>query len=288
MAFCASRISGASRKPCWSPISDGLPSRWTKIHPACTGLRNDLFRRESADRAGAEKVNPARARQSRAARFIVDMIYNPKRSRCGVHLLTMGDTGEVTRLLGEVGKGKKDAMNQLLPLVYDELHRLARSYFRRERGEHTLQPTALVHEAYIRMVDQKAPMQTRGHFLAVAATQMRRILLDYARKHRAERRGGGGQKVLLEDTMAIAEQTPLDMIGLDTALTQLSKLDPEQGKLVELRFFGGLSVEETADVMGVSPATIKRSWSSARAFLHREMTGGDSDAGAMGADQADL
>ncbi|HTB15884.1 MAG TPA: sigma-70 family RNA polymerase sigma factor [Bryobacteraceae bacterium] len=200
----------------------------------------------------------------------------------------MSDTGEVTRLLGEIHGGKKDAMNQLLPLVYDELHRLARSYFRRERGEHTLQPTALVHEAYIRMVDQKAAMQTRGHFLAVAATQMRRILLDYARKHRAERRGGGGQKVLLEDTMAIAEQTPLDMIGLDTALTQLSRLDPEQAKLVELRFFGGLSVEETADVMGVSPATIKRSWSSARAFLHREMTGGQSDAGAMGADPADL
>jgi RNA polymerase sigma-70 factor (ECF subfamily) len=217
------------------------------------------------------------------------MIYNPKRSCLAAHLLIiMSDTGEVTRLLGEIGSGKKDAMNQLLPLVYDELHRLARSYFRRERGEHTLQPTALVHEAYIRMVDQKSAMQTRGHFLAVAATQMRRILLDYARKHRAERRGGGGQKVLLEDTMAIAEQTPLDMIGLDTALTQLSKLDPEQGKLVELRFFGGLSVEETADVMGVSPATIKRSWSSARAFLHREMTGGDSDAGAMGADQADL
>jgi RNA polymerase sigma-70 factor, ECF subfamily len=200
----------------------------------------------------------------------------------------MSDTGEVTRLLGELGSGRKDAMNQLLPLVYDELHRLARSYFRRERGEHTLQPTALVHEAYIRMVDQKAAMQTRGHFLAVAATQMRRILLDYARKHHAERRGGGGQKVLLEDTMAIAEQTPLDMIGLDTALTQLSKLDAEQAKLVELRFFGGLSVEETADVMGVSPATVKRSWSSARAFLHREMTGGHSDAGAMGADPADL
>lgn len=164
----------------------------------------------------------------------------------------MSDSGEVTRLLGEIGSGKKDAMNQLLPLVYDELHRLARSYFRRERGEHTLQPTALVHEAYIRMVDQKAAMQTRGHFLAVAATQMRRILLDYARKHRAERRGGGGQKVLLEDTMAIAEQKPLDMIGLDTALTQLSMLDPEQAQLVELRFFGGLSVEETAEVMGVS------------------------------------
>jgi RNA polymerase sigma factor (TIGR02999 family) len=200
----------------------------------------------------------------------------------------MSDTGEVTRLLGEIGSGKKDAMNQLLPLVYDELHRLARSYFRRERGEHTLQPTALVHEAYIRMVDQKSAMQTRGHFLAVAATQMRRILLDYARKHRAERRGGGGQKVLLEDTMAIAEQTPLDMIGLDTALTELATLDPDQAKLVELRFFGGLSVEETAQVMGVSPATVKRSWSSARAFLHREMTGGTSDARAMGADPADL
>jgi RNA polymerase sigma-70 factor (ECF subfamily) len=203
-------------------------------------------------------------------------------------LLIMSDTGEVTRLLGEISGGKKDAMNQLLPLVYDELHRLARSYFRRERGEHTLQPTALVHEAYIRMVDQKAAMQTRGHFLAVAATQMRRILLDYARKHKAERRGGGGQKVLLEDTMAIAEQRPLDMIGLDSALTQLGMLDAEQARLVELRFFGGLSVEETAEVMGVSPATIKRSWSSARAFLHREMTGGTSDAGAMGADPADL
>jgi len=145
-----------------------------------------------------------------------------------------------------------------------------------------------VHEAYLRMVDQKAAMQTRGHFLAVAATQMRRILLDYARKHHAERRGGGGQKVLLEDTMAIAEQMPLDMIGLDSALTQLSKLDPEQAKLVELRFFGGLSVEETAEVMQVSPATVKRSWSSARAFLHREMTGGYGDAGAVGADPADL
>ncbi|HVO98569.1 MAG TPA: sigma-70 family RNA polymerase sigma factor [Bryobacteraceae bacterium] len=200
----------------------------------------------------------------------------------------MSDTGEVTRLLGEVGRGKKDAMHQLLPLVYDELHRLARSYFRRERGEHTLQPTALVHEAYMRMVDQKSPMETRGHFLAVAATQMRRILLDYARKHRAERRGGGGQKVMLEDTMAIAEQRPLDMIALDGALRRLGELDPEQARLVELRFFGGLSVEETAEVMGVSPATVKRSWSSARAFLHRQMTGGTGDAGAMGASPADV
>src|ERR1700691_5488419 len=200
----------------------------------------------------------------------------------------MDETGEVTRLLGEIGRGQKDAMNQLLPLVYDELHRLARSYFRRERGEHTLQPTALVHEAYLRLVDQHAPMESRSHFLAVAATQMRRVLLDYARKHRAARRGGDDQKVLLEDTMAICEQRPVDMILLDSALGRLAALDSRQAQLVELRFFAGLSVEETAEVMGVSPATIKRSWSSARAFLHREITGGSLDAAALGADSSGL
>ena len=184
--------------------------------------------------------------------------------------------GEVTRLLGEIGRGQSQAVNDLLPLVYDELHRLARSYFRRERGEHTLQPTALVHEAYIRLVDQRAPLESRGHFMAVAATQMRRVLLDYARKHRAARRGGAEKKVLLDDTMAISEQQPVDMILLNAALDKLGKLDGKQAQLVELRFFGGLSVEETAEVMGVSPATVKRSWSSARAFLHREITGGHS------------
>jgi RNA polymerase sigma factor (TIGR02999 family) len=181
--------------------------------------------------------------------------------------------GEVTRLLGEIGRGQSQAVNDLLPLVYDELHRLARSYFRRERGEHTLQPTALVHEAYIRLVDQRAPLESRGHFMAVAATQMRRVLLDYARKHRAARRGGAEKKVLLDDTMAISEQQPVDIILLNAALDKLGKLDGKQAQLVELRFFGGLSVEETAEVMGVSPATVKRSWSSARAFLHREITG---------------
>ena len=201
---------------------------------------------------------------------------------------TLGDSGEVTRLLGEIGRGQKQAVNDLLPLVYDELHRLARSYFRRERGEHTMQPTALVHEAYIRMVDQRAPLESRGHFMAVAATQMRRVLLDYARKHRAARRGGDDQKVLLEDTMVICEQRPLDMILLDVALEKLTALDARQAQLVELRFFAGLSVEETAEVMGVSPATVKRSWSSARAFLHREITGGSLDAAALGADSSGL
>ncbi|HTM15015.1 MAG TPA: sigma-70 family RNA polymerase sigma factor [Bryobacteraceae bacterium] len=201
---------------------------------------------------------------------------------------TLGDSGEVTRLLGEIGRGQKQAVNDLLPLVYDELHRLARSYFRRERGEHTMQPTALVHEAYIRMVDQRAPLESHGHFMAVAATQMRRVLLDYARKHRAARRGGDDQKVLLEDTMVICEQRPVDMILLDVALEKLAVLDARQAQLVELRFFAGLSVEETAQVMGVSPATVKRSWSSARAFLHREMTGGSLDAAALGADSSAL
>jgi RNA polymerase sigma-70 factor (ECF subfamily) len=200
----------------------------------------------------------------------------------------MENGGEVTRLLGEIGKGRKEAINELLPLVYDELHRLARGYFRRERGEHTLQPTALVHEAYIRLVDQRAPMESRSHFLAVAATQMRRVLLDYARKHHAARRGGEAQKVLLEDTMAICQQQPLDMILLDVALDKLAALDQDQAQLVELRFFGGLSVEETAEAMGTSPATVKRSWSSARAFLHREINGGSDDARALGANPANL
>ncbi len=198
----------------------------------------------------------------------------------------MEDSGEVTRLLGEIERGRKEAINGLLPLVYDEIHRLARGYFRRERGEHTLQPTALVHEAYIRLVDQRVPMESRSHFLAVAATQMRRVLLDYARKHRAARRGGDGQKVLLEDTMAICGQRPVDMISLDVALDKLAALDQDQAQLVELRFFGGLSVEETAEAMGVSPATVKRSWSSARAFLHREISGGSVDARTVGASPA--
>jgi RNA polymerase sigma-70 factor (ECF subfamily) len=199
----------------------------------------------------------------------------------------VNEPGEVTRLLGEIGQGQKEAVNQLLPLVYDELHKLARGYFRRERGEHTLQPTALVHEAYIRLVDQRSPASNRGHFLALAATQMRRILLDYARKHQAARRGSG-QTVSLEDTMAIADDQSLDMIGLDLALQKLAALDPTQAHMVELRFFGGLSVEETAQVMGISSATVKRSWSSARAFLHRELSGGSLDTPAMGEDSPDI
>lgn len=194
----------------------------------------------------------------------------------------MEGPSEITRLLGELGRGNREAMNQLLPLVYDELRRLAGAYFRRERGDHTLQATALVHEAYIRLGDQRMPMESRAHFMAVAATQMRRILLDYARKHQAQIRGGGQGRVLLQDTIAISGPLSIDMIAMDSALTKLARLDPSQAQLVELRFFGGLSVEEAAGVTGLSTATVKRSWRSARAFLRREL-GGSDDARAMGA-----
>ena len=185
----------------------------------------------------------------------------------------MSDTTEVTRLLHEIGHGDQEALNQLLPLVYEELHRLASSYFRRERMDHTLQPTALVNEAYMRLTREQGAVESRGHFLAMAATQMRRILVDHARKHRAARRGLGGEKVMIEDHMAICGPRPVDMIALDSALDRLATLDAPQAHLVELRFFGGLSVEETAELMGISTATVKRSWSSARAFLRREIKG---------------
>lgn len=200
----------------------------------------------------------------------------------------MANAGEVTLLLREIGAGNKEAMNRLLPLVYNELRRLARAYFRGERVEHTLQPTALVHEAYLRLVNQREPLESRGHFMALAATQMRRVLLDYARHNDAERRGGDAQRVLLEDTEVIGGQRPLDLIVLDAALEKLAALDPDQARMVELRFFGGLSVEETAEVMGNSTATVKRSWSSARAFLRREMGGGSIDAGAVGKSPGDF
>jgi RNA polymerase sigma factor (TIGR02999 family) len=198
--------------------------------------------------------------------------------------------GEVTRLLDEIGHGKAEAMDKLLPLVYDELRRLASVYFRRERSDHTLQPTALVHEAYLKLVDQRiVRWESRGHFLGVAATLMRRILMDYARGHDAVKRGGLQQRVLLDDGMALTEQRAVEMIALDGALTQLALIDPEQAKIVELRFFGGLSVEETAEVLQLSTATVKRYWNSAKAWLYREIEKGHcSDSRTMAADQGDL
>lgn len=179
---------------------------------------------------------------------------------------------EVTRLLGEINSGNQAALEELMPLVYSELRKIAAGYFRFERPGHTLQPTAVVNEAFVRLVGQNAPWQNRAHFLGVAATLMRRVLLDYAKAKKAERRGGGhARRVELEDSLAVSENKVLEVLAVDECLKHLAELDPQQARVVELRFFGGLSVEETAQVMGVSEPTVKRYWNSARAFLMREI-----------------
>jgi RNA polymerase sigma factor (TIGR02999 family) len=160
-----------------------------------------------------------------------------------------------------------------MPLVYDELKRLAGSYLRRERLDHTLQSAALVNEAYLRLVDQKqVQWQNRAHFFGIAAQMMRRILVDHARGHKAAKRGAGMPVLALDEAVAEAQGRSVDLIGLDDALQKLEKIDPQQGKIVELRFFSGLSIEETATVLGISPATVKRDWAAARAWLYREVS----------------
>lgn len=171
-------------------------------------------------------------------------------------------------------------MGRLMPLVYDQLHRVAAARFQRERGNHTLQPTALVHEAYLRLVDQRrVRWQNRAHFIGVAAQLMRRILIDHARGHRAAKRGGAPGRFTLaniDELPAVqrpAEPCEIDVLALDEALARLTALDAQQGRIVELRFFGGLTVEETAEVLGISPTTVKREWRLAKAWLHREIDG---------------
>jgi RNA polymerase sigma-70 factor, ECF subfamily len=180
---------------------------------------------------------------------------------------------DVTRLLQELQHGRDGAADQLVPLVYGELHNLAVHYMRSERGDHTLQPTALVHEAYMRLVDQRhASWQNRSHFFGIAAQAMRRILVDHARRKQAGKREGG-DRVTLDESVAEAPQRSVDLLALDDALNKLAALDPRQARVVELRFFGGLDIEQTAESLGISPATVKRDWTFARAFLQREMDG---------------
>ncbi len=175
---------------------------------------------------------------------------------------------EVTRLLIRLTDGENAVLDDLLPLVYSELRRLAASYLRRERSDHTLQPTALVHEAYIRLVDQtQVRWQNRAHFFGVAAQMMRRILVDHARSQQAEKRGGEFQKLSLDENIDVSGERAADLVALDEALTRLAELDPVKSRVVELRFFGGLSVEETAEVLGVSAPTVKRQWRMAKAWL---------------------
>ena len=181
-------------------------------------------------------------------------------------------SSSATVLLLRWKDGDPKAMEELLPLVYDELRRLAQSYLRREREGHTLQSTALVHEAYLRLIDQNADWQSRSHFFGIAAQMMRRILVDHARARGAVKRGEGLQ-VTLDEKMAIANAKNLDVIALDGALNRLATLDEGQAKIVEMRFFAGLSIEETAEAVGVSPATVKRDWAMAKAWLMRELQG---------------
>ncbi len=177
----------------------------------------------------------------------------------------------MTRLLHELQNGRDGAADELVPLVYDELHRLAVHFMRRERDDHTLQPTALVHDAYLRLVDQRdASWQNRAHFYGIAARAMRRILVDHARRRHAGKRDGG-RRVTLDASLVADPERSLELLALDDALTRLAELDARQARVVELRFFSGLSVEQTAETLGISRATANRDWTFARAFLQREM-----------------
>jgi RNA polymerase sigma factor (TIGR02999 family) len=192
--------------------------------------------------------------------------------------MAQADPGDVTRLLRSWSSGEKQALNELAPLVYRELRGLAAAYLRRERPDHTLQPTAVVHEAYMRLVDQThMESQNRAHFFAIAANLMRQILVNHARERRAVKRGGGGNRVALQDDAAKVEPREVDLLALDEALDELARLDPRQSRVVELRFFGGLTEDEIAGVLGVSPITVKRDWRIAKALLHLRLTGGAPD-----------
>ena len=180
---------------------------------------------------------------------------------------------QVTQLLGRWRNGDRAALDSLIPLVYHELRRIAQHYLRNERPGHTLQSTALVHEAYVRMINQDLPQwENRAHFFAVAAQLMRQILVDHARAYRSDKRGGGVCNLALDVADQDSPQIDIDIVALDDALKTLSAMDPQQGKVVELKFFGGLTVEEIAEVLKVSAVTVMRDWSFAKSWLHREIS----------------
>jgi len=181
---------------------------------------------------------------------------------------------EFTQLLINWRNGDKSALDKMTPVVYDELRRLARHFLAAERPDHTLQPTALVHEAYLRLVDQHAvDWQNRAHFLGVAASMMRRILINHARAHQAAKREGQSNAVALDDALGVFTNPQVNLLDLNRALQELAEMDPQQGRIVELRYFGGLTIEETAEVMGISPATVKRDWGTARLWLMQQIEG---------------
>ncbi|MCS7042885.1 MAG: sigma-70 family RNA polymerase sigma factor [Bryobacteraceae bacterium] len=192
-------------------------------------------------------------------------------------------TQDVTLLLRKWSTGDREALDRLIEIVYPELHRIAMRHLRQERADPTLQCTALVHEAYLRLVGKEEPQWSdRSHFYAVASRIIRGILVDYRRARGAAKRGGGEEKVHLEEAAGPLGQDPVDLLDLDAALTELSQLDPQQASIVEMRFFAGLGVEETAHVLGISPATVKRDWVLAKTWIHRRLSGGRDGPGQQG------
>lgn len=181
------------------------------------------------------------------------------------------ERNEITKLLAEIGEGDPTAPEKLLPIVYEDLRRLAAAYFANERAGHTLQATALVHEAYIRLVNwENVSWQNRAHFFALAAEAMRHVLVDHARRRSARKRGSG-QRLLFDEGLSYGQGPDFDLIDLDDALRSLAELDGQQSKIVELRFFGGLSIDETAQVLGISGSTVKREWATAKIWLYRRL-----------------
>jgi RNA polymerase sigma factor (TIGR02999 family) len=183
------------------------------------------------------------------------------------------NTQQITRLLNRWSNGDAEVLDDLMPLVYVELRRQASGYLRRERSNHTLQPTALINEAYLKLIDQRdVKWQNRAHFFAIAAQAMRRILVDYARERKREKRGGAAENLPLDDALTvISKEKSVDLVALDEALNKLAKFDERQAKVVELRYFSGLSIDETAEVLTVSNVTIRRDWNMAKAWLHQEI-----------------
>ncbi len=182
------------------------------------------------------------------------------------------DTGQVTLLLRELQDGRKDAAEKLVPLVYEELRQRAAAFMRHERSDHTLQATELVHEAYRRLVDNPGNINNKAHFFAIAARAMRRILVDHARARKAAKRGAGGHKVPVDDVTLVTPEQSVEVLALNEALDQLAEVDEQQSRIVELRYFGGLSEEETAQVLGISSKTVQRDWKIAKAWLYGHLT----------------
>jgi len=202
-----------------------------------------------------------------------DTLHSQMFPTLGANLVAHEPPSQVTKLLQGWRAGDRNAWDALVPLVYDELRRLAHHHLRNERPDHTLQSTALVHEAYFRLIGQDLPeWESRAHFFAIAAQLMRQILVDYARRHRASKRGSGVCLLTLDDAVALPQRKDLDVVALDDALNTLAGIDPRQSRVVELRFFAGLSLEEISGVMGIATATVQRDWTAARAWLHREIS----------------